>query len=107
MAGEVLRLQGVAVRRDGATLLHDVNWTVNEEERWVVVGPNGAGKTTLLQVAATLLHPTEGTVDVLGERLGRSDVFDLRPRIGFTSAAIAERVPPSEKVIDLVLTAAY
>jgi iron complex transport system ATP-binding protein len=107
MAGKVLRLQGVAVRRDGATLLHDVNWTVNEEERWVVVGPNGAGKTTLLQVAATLLYPTEGTVDVLGERLGRSDVFDLRPRIGFTSAAVAERVPPSEKVIDLVLTAAY
>jgi iron complex transport system ATP-binding protein len=107
MAGEVLRLRGVAVRRDGATLLHDVNWTVNEEERWVVVGPNGAGKTTLLQVAATLLYPTEGTVDVLGERLGRSDVFDLRPRIGFTSAAVAERVPPSEKVIDLVLTAAY
>src|SRR5919198_5477144 len=107
MAGEVLRLQGVAVRRDGATLLRDVDWTVNEEERWVVVGPNGAGKTTLLQVAATLLYPTEGTVDVLGERLGRSDVFDLRPRIGFTSAAVAERVPPSEKVIDLVLTAAY
>jgi iron complex transport system ATP-binding protein len=107
MAGEVLRLQGVAVRRDGATLLHDVNWTVNEEERWVVIGPNGAGKTTLLQVAATLLYPAEGTVDVLGERLGRSDVFDLRPRIGFTSAAVAERVPPSEKVIDLVLTAAY
>jgi iron complex transport system ATP-binding protein len=107
MAGEVLRLQGVAIRRDGATLLRDIEWTVNEEERWVVVGPNGAGKTTLLQIAATLLYPTEGSVDVLGERLGQADVFDLRPRIGITSAAIADKVPPGEKVIDLVLTASY
>src|SRR5918999_5763788 len=107
MAGDVLRLQGVAIRRDGATLLRDVDWTVNETERWVVVGPNGAGKTTLLQVAGTLLHPTAGQVDVLGERIGQADVFDLRPRIGIASAAIAEKVPPSEKVIDLVLTASY
>lgn len=107
MAGEVLRLQGVTIRRDGATLLRDIDWTVNEEERWVVVGPNGAGKTTILQVAATLLYPTEGTADVLGERMGQTDVFDLRPRIGISSAAIAEQVPPSEQVIDLVLTASY
>src|SRR6266545_4334189 len=107
MAGDVLALQGVAIRRDGATLLRDVDWTVNEEERWVVVGPNGAGKTTLLQVAGTMLYPTEGSVEVLGEQMGQTDVFDLRPRIGITSAAIAEKVPPSEKVIDLVLTASY
>jgi len=107
MSGEVLQLRGVGVRRDQAMLLHDVDWTVHESERWVVIGPNGAGKTTLLQIAATLLFPTVGTVDVLGERLGRTDVFELRPRIGFASVAVAERVPRNEKVIDLVLTASY
>lgn len=107
MGGQVLRLQDVAVRRDGAALLRGIDWTVNEDERWVVIGPNGAGKTTLLQVAATLLYPSEGIVEVLGERLGQADVFDLRPRIGLASAALAERIPPEEKVIDLVLTAAY
>ncbi|WP_119727912.1 ABC transporter ATP-binding protein [Thermomonospora amylolytica] len=107
MSGEVLQLRGVGVKRDQAMLLRDVDWTVHENERWVVIGPNGAGKTTLLQVAATLLFPTVGTVDVLGERLGRTDVFELRPRIGFASAAIADRVPRNEKVIDLVLTASY
>jgi iron complex transport system ATP-binding protein len=88
-------------------LLRNVDWTAHSDERWIIIGPNGAGKTTLLQVASTLLFPTEGTVDVLGERLGEVDVFDLRPRIGLTSAALAERVPNGEKVIDLVLTAAY
>jgi iron complex transport system ATP-binding protein len=34
-------------------------------------------------------------------------VFELRSRIGLASAAVAERVPPGEKVIDLVLTASY
>src|SRR6201997_3595373 len=107
MSDEVLRLSGVGVRRGGSMLLRDITWTVHADERWVVIGPNGAGKTTLLQVAAAQLYPTEGTARILGERLGAADVFELRPRIGLASAALADRVPPGEKVIDLVLTAAY
>jgi len=107
VSDEVLKLRGVSVRREASLLVRNVDWTAHEDERWIVIGPNGAGKTTLLQVAATLLHPTEGTVEVLGERLGDVDVFELRPRIGLTSASLAERVPASEKVIDLVLTASY
>jgi iron complex transport system ATP-binding protein len=107
VSDEVLKLRGVSVRRDTSLLLRNVDWTAHEDERWIVIGPNGAGKTTLLQVASTLLYPTEGTVEVLGEQLGDVDVFELRPRIGLTSASLAERVPASEKVIDLVLTASY
>jgi iron complex transport system ATP-binding protein len=107
VSDEVLKLRGVSVRRETSLLLRNVDWTAHEDERWIVIGPNGAGKTTLLQVASTLLYPTEGTVEVLGERLGEVDVFELRPRIGLTSASLAERVPAAEKVIDLVLTASY
>jgi len=107
MAGEVLRFDGVGIRRDGTMLLRNINWTVRENERWVVIGPNGAGKTTLLQVAAAQLFPTAGVVDILDERIGETDIRELRPRIGLTSAAIAEKIPPREKVIDLVLTASY
>ena len=107
MSDEVLKLRGVSVRRDTSLLLRNVDWTAHADERWILIGPNGAGKTTLLQVASTMLYPTEGTVDVLGERLGDTDVFELRPRIGLSSAALAERVPTGEKVIDLVLTASY
>ena len=107
MSDEVARLRGVGVRRGGSMLLRDVSWTVHDDERWVVIGPNGAGKTTLLQITAAQLFPTEGTAEVLGERLGATDVFELRPRIGLASAALADRVPPGEKVIDLVLTGSY
>ncbi len=107
MNDAVLDLRSVSVVRGQATLLADVDWTVHEGERWVVLGPNGAGKTTLLQVASTHLFPSQGTVDVLGERLGLVDVFEVRPRIGLTSAALAERLPPDELVMDIVLTGAW
>jgi iron complex transport system ATP-binding protein len=103
----VLDLKGVTVRRGTTTILDEVDWQVNEGERWVVLGPNGAGKTTLLQILAARSHPTSGTADLLGERLGRVDVFELRPRIGLSSAALAERIPGHERVGDVVLTAAY
>jgi iron complex transport system ATP-binding protein len=107
MSDEVLRLRGAGVRRDKSMLLRDVDWTVHSDESWVVIGPNGAGKTTLLQVAAALLVPTDGRAEILGEDVTQADVFDLRTRIGLASSALADRVPPAEKVIDLVLTASY
>jgi iron complex transport system ATP-binding protein len=103
----VLELSDASVVRDGTPILDQVSWTVDSSERWVVLGANGAGKTTLLQLAAAQLHPTSGEVTVLGDQLGRADVFDLRPRIGFASTALARRVPREERVLDVVLTAAY
>ncbi len=104
---QVLELADVVVRRNARNIVDGIDWTVESDQRWVVLGPNGAGKTTVLQLAATLVHPTSGAVTVLDERLGRTDVFDLRPRIGFASSAMAKRVPQDETVIDVVLTAAY
>ncbi|QCX27514.1 ABC transporter ATP-binding protein [Nocardioides jishulii] len=103
----VLEFAGVTVRRGGTTLLDDVTWTVEEDERWVVLGPNGAGKTTLLQVAAAQMHPTEGVAGILDEVLGAVDVFELRTRIGLTSAALADRIPRDELVENVVVSASY
>src|SRR5690606_12671805 len=103
----VLQFSDVSVVRGDNHILSSVNWTVEPEERWVVLGPNGAGKTTLLQVAAALTHPTTGSAQLLGRSLGSVDVFDLRPRIGFASTAMAKRIPRTETVLDVVLTAAY
>jgi iron complex transport system ATP-binding protein len=103
----VVELRGVSVVRGTATLLADVDWAVAEDERWVVLGPNGAGKTTLLQLASAHMHPTRGEVTLLGETLGAVDVFELRPRIGLTSAALAGRIAPGERAGDVVVSAGY
>lgn len=103
----VLVFSHVTLRRGSREILHDLNWQVQAGQRWVILGPNGAGKTTLIQIAATFLHPTSGTVEILDERLGRVDIFELRPRIGLASAALSDRIPPEERAVDVVMTAAY
>ena len=104
---KVLEFSDVVVRRNARNIVDRLDWSVGDDQRWVVLGPNGAGKTTLLQLADTLVHPTAGTVTILGERLGRTDVFELRPRIGFASSAMARQVPADETVLNVVLTAAF
>ena len=103
----VLTMTDVSVVRDSKAILNSINWSVDADDRWAILGPNGAGKTTLLQLAAAMMHPTSGEAVVLGEQLGKIDVFELRPRVGFASSAMARRMPQNETVLDVVMTAAY
>jgi len=103
----VLELTDVSFVRNGNRILPSVSWTVDEADRWVILGPNGAGKSTILQLASAHSHPTSGRVDLLGERIGKVDVFELRTRIGLAATGLARRIPPTERVGDVVLTAAY
>ena len=103
----ILELSDISVRRGDRVILGPLNWQVLEGERWVILGPNGAGKTTLLQICSSLIHPTTGEINILGEKLGMVDVFELRTRIGLTSSALVEQLPADELVMDVVLTAAY
>ena len=100
-------MSGVSVVREGATLLAGVDWAVEEGQRWAVLGPNGAGKSTLLAVAGASLFPSTGTVTLLGERFGEADLGELRTRVGLSTSSLNDRIPPHEKAIDVVVTAAH
>ncbi|MCY4135593.1 MAG: ATP-binding cassette domain-containing protein [bacterium] len=102
-----LRLAGVGFTRDKQPILCDVDWEVACDQRWVVLGANGSGKTSLLRIAALYEHPTTGTVEVLGERLGQVDVRQLRHRVGFVSPALAQMLRPHLKAVDVVMTARH
>ena len=100
-------MSAVTVVREGATLLAEVDWVVEEGQRWVLLGPNGAGKTTLLAVAAASLFPSAGSVVLLGERFGEVDLAELRVRVGLSSSSLNDRVPAQERAVDVVVTAAH
>jgi iron complex transport system ATP-binding protein len=99
-------MSAVCVVRDGATLLADLDWVVEEGQRWAVLGPNGAGKSTLLAIAGATLFPSSGEVTLLGERYGEANLGELRTRVGLSTSSLNDRIPPHEKAVDVVVTAA-
>lgn len=103
----LIELRGVSLRRGDNVLVGPLDWSVELDERWVIIGPNGAGKTSLLRIAAAAEHPSAGIAYILGERLGRVDISELRARIGLSSSALAQRIPTDEVVRDLVVSAGY
>ena len=105
--GDALEVSGVSVRRGGRNILDSVNWSVEPGEHWVVLGPNGAGKTTLIQLISGRMHPTVGSVEIIGEQLGHVDLAELRPLVGLASSALDAKIPSNQRVLDVVRTAAY
>jgi iron complex transport system ATP-binding protein len=103
----LIDFHNVSLRRGGRVLVGPLTWAVELDERWVVLGPNGAGKTSLLRMAAATEHPSSGVAYVLGERLGRVDMNELRARVGLSSSSLAQRIPDNEVVRDLVVSAGY
>jgi iron complex transport system ATP-binding protein len=106
MADAVLRFDDVVLRYPGdppRTALDHVTWTVRPGQRWVVLGANGSGKTSTIRLAAGYAHPTAGDVDILGHRLGRVDVRELRKRIGIASGALAQKLRPTITALDAVM----
>ncbi|MGH9043518.1 MAG: ABC transporter ATP-binding protein [Acidimicrobiales bacterium] len=97
-----LTFEGVSVRRHGRPILREIDWTVLEGERWVVLGPNGSGKTTLLAVAGARSWPTQGRVEILGKGLGDVDVRNLRTEVAFVSAAVSRELRPAQEVREVV-----
>ena len=103
-------LRGVTVMKSGKELITEIDWQVEAGGRWVLFGPNGAGKTTLLQVVSTYQFPARGAASVLGERMGRTDVRRLRPRIGYVGpapAALVRRHLPCRDIVVTGLRAAF
>lgn len=98
------RLHGAAVRTATARLVGPVTWTVLPGQRWVVLGPNGAGKSTLLRLVGGWEFPSAGRVAILGERVGETDLRDIRARVGWTAGLLDRTLAPGSTVLDVVLT---
>ncbi len=83
-------------------LVTDLTWVVQPGEHWALLGRNGAGKSTTLSVVGATRHPSSGVAQILGRRLGRTDLRELRSHIGVVDHAL--RIPPDLSAIEVVLT---
>ena len=101
---DVVRIEDATVSIAPNVILGPVSLSVRSGESWAILGPNGSGKSTLLDLAGGIRHPSMGTVEIFGDRLGTVDVRDIRGRIGFVGHHVAEAIPAHLAVRDVVLT---
>jgi iron complex transport system ATP-binding protein len=100
----LVHLDSVSLIRGKRTILDKVTFSVHSGEHWAVLGANGSGKTTVMNLITGYLWPTDGSVEVLGERYGTVDIRDKRKQIGLVSSALFERIPPRETFEDVVIS---
>jgi iron complex transport system ATP-binding protein len=100
----ILNLHHLRIERGGTLILDDVSWRVARGEHWVVLGANGSGKTSLLSAITGYFMPTQGEIELLGQRYGESDWRELRCRIGIVSSAVRQMMADEEPALDTVIT---
>jgi iron complex transport system ATP-binding protein len=97
-------LEDVSFVRQQRLILDRIHWEIRPGSHWVVLGANGSGKTTLLQLLAGYLWPTSGRIRVLGEIFGRTDLRELRKKIGWVGSFLQTHIPPAQLPLDLIVT---
>jgi iron complex transport system ATP-binding protein len=98
----VLSLENLTIHRGESYLVREIDWSVRRDEHWVILGANGSGKTSLLRALGGYLTPSEGSVRLLGETFGEADWRELRTRLGFVSASIAQLLHDEDTALEIV-----
>ena len=98
----ILAVENLTIHRGGADLVRDIAWSVRPGEHWVILGANGSGKTSLLRALGGYLTPSSGKVHLLGETFGEADWRELRTRLGFVSASIAQLLHDEDTALEIV-----
>ncbi len=94
----IISLEKISLIRGGRKVLRDINWEICRGQHWFMMGENGSGKSSLLEVLMGYLWPCDGTVKVLGEKYGKTDLPQLRKKIGFIAPWISKRIKTGETV---------
>lgn len=104
MNEQIIEVKKLSCKAGQKYLLHDINWKVQEGEKWVVFGENGSGKTTLLSIIAGLKKYTSGTVNLFGEAYNSARELEYRKRISFVSTSYYDKIFRNESVLQIILS---
>lgn len=102
-----LSLTNVSLERQNKKLLNNVTWQVNKGEHWAILGLNGSGKTSLLKLITAEYWTSQGSMEVLGNQFGGTDISNIHTKIGIVGSFIAERLSPHMLAEKIVLTGKY
>lgn len=103
----IIELQNISLYRGKTQILKDISWNIKKNEHWALIGPNGAGKTSLLKIISGNLWPSSGKVKILGKEFGKSDLRELKKKIGWVSSFLAEKIPQNEDILEIVISGKF
>jgi len=106
-ASPILAVSGLAIVREGTRILDGIDWRIAPGEHWAILGANGSGKTSLLSALTGYLTPTDGKIDVLGQRYGASNWPELRKQIGIVSSSVRQQMADAEPALLSVISGKY
>ena len=76
--GCTVRTIGLTKSFQGKNVVSNVNMNIKEGEIYGFLGPNGAGKTTVMKMLTNLVKPTEGSIEIFGEKLSSNSHGGVR-----------------------------
>lgn len=82
MTANAVEIKNLTVVRGETKILDNVSCVIQRGKCTVLLGPNGCGKTTMTRVMTGQSFFSDGSVTVLGEEIGQTDVRALRRRVG-------------------------
>ena len=103
----ILSVSGLTLIREGTRILDGMDWRIAPGEHWAILGANGSGKTSLLSALTGYLAPTDGEIDLLGQRYGASNWPELRKQIGIVSSSVRQQMADSEPALLSVVSGKY
>lgn len=98
----IIKLKNVTVIKNGKTILKNISWRIKKNQNWAVIGRNGAGKSFLLNILSANQYPSEGVVEIFGEKFGRTDLRELKKIIGFVSPNFQKDYDSQTKVLNVI-----
>jgi iron complex transport system ATP-binding protein len=103
----ILNVTKLRIERGDIVILDDVCWRVEPGQHWAMIGANGSGKTSLLSALTGYLEPTDGEIEVFGERFGETDWRELRKHIGLVSSAIRQMMAEAEPALESIISGKF
>ena len=73
----LLSVENLTITFGGLTAVSDVNMQIDDHQLIGLIGPNGAGKTTLFNMLTGVYKPTQGKIEVNGERIDGTKPYDI------------------------------
>ena len=79
---EIIETHGLCKRYGDAMRVSHLDLRVPEGCVYGFLGPNGAGKSTTLKMILGLVHPTAGSIQVLGKTMDSANRLDILRQVG-------------------------